>query len=487
MKKYLHYIIGLAIMFAFRLIPVGVLPGVTEIGLSILGIFIGTIYLWTTVDPLTSSLIAIIMVAFSGFQPLAQVIAGCFGTPVVIQMFFLMIFMAGLTNRKLTAYIGRWLVTRKVIEGKPWMFTAVILFGTYLMSVFIGAFAPIFLFWPIIYGVAEDVGFKKDDKYVKMLLHGVVIAALIGFPVPPYMSNGLALLSNYRGLIANFPALAAMGDAIAVSDAAYFIGCFSIGAVEVLLLILVMKFIWKPDVTPLKSVTVEMINKNPLPPMNKAQKCYGIFLVIFIVTMLVPSLLPTLPVLSFLNSNSLMIPAVLVCLLCVIRFEDGPVLRMGPTMGEFSWPTYWLCVSAIYLGNVLTNETTGITAFLNAILSPIFNGMSATTFTIVVILVCIVLTNISNSLVIGMILQPVVLTFCATAGINPAPIISLLTFAVLSTAACTPAASPFAAMLFGNKEYLSSGDVYKYSFTFVLIETIFILAVGMPVLNMLIG
>lgn len=222
MKKYLHYIIGLAIMFAFRLIPVGVLPGVTEIGLSILGIFIGTIYLWTTVDPLTSSLIAIIMVAFSGFQPLAQVIAGCFGTPVVIQMFFLMIFMAGLTNRKLTAYIGRWLVTRKVIEGKPWMFTAVILFGTYLMSVFIGAFAPIFLFWPIIYGVAEDVGFKKDDKYVKMLLHGVVIAALIGFPVPPYMSNGLALLSNYRGLIANFPALAAMGDAIAVSDAAYF-------------------------------------------------------------------------------------------------------------------------------------------------------------------------------------------------------------------------------------------------------------------------
>ena len=36
MKKYLHYIIGLAIMFGFRLIPEGVLPGVTPIGLSIL-------------------------------------------------------------------------------------------------------------------------------------------------------------------------------------------------------------------------------------------------------------------------------------------------------------------------------------------------------------------------------------------------------------------------------------------------------------------
>jgi sodium-dependent dicarboxylate transporter 2/3/5 len=52
---YINYAIGVLIMFAFRLIPVGVLPAVTEVGLQVLGIFIGTIYLWTTVDPTTSS------------------------------------------------------------------------------------------------------------------------------------------------------------------------------------------------------------------------------------------------------------------------------------------------------------------------------------------------------------------------------------------------------------------------------------------------
>jgi sodium-dependent dicarboxylate transporter 2/3/5 len=111
--------------------------------------------------------------------------------------------------------------------------------------------------------------------------------------------------------------------------------------------------------------------------------------------------------------------------------------------------------------------------------------MSGFTFTVVLLLVCIVLTNISNSLVIGMILQPVVLTYCATANVNPAPIITLLIFTVLLSAACTPAASPFAAMLFGNKKWLASGDVYKYSLTIVAVETVIIIALGIPFINIL--
>ena len=488
MKKnmsYIHFAIGFAIMMAFRFIPLGVLPNVTEVGLQVLGIFIGTIYLWSTIDPLTSSLMAIIMLAFSDFAPLAQVISGCFGSPVVVQLFFLMIFMGGLTNRRLTAYIGRWLLTRKFVEGRPWMFTTMVLLGTFIMSVFIGAFAPIFLFWPILYGVFQDVGFKKGDTYPKILVLAVVIAALVGFPVPPYMSNGLALLGNYRGLLANFPELQAM-EGVMISDASYFFGCFTLGLILIASVILVMKFVFKPDVTPLKNVTIEMLEKNPLPPMNKAQKTYGIFLVLFVAIMLLPSLFPTAPVLSFLNKNSLIMPGVLVTILAFLQFDDGPVLKMGEVMGrDFSWPTYWLCVAAIYIGSVLTDGSTGIVAFLNTILGPIFQGMSATTFTIVLLLVSIVLTNISNSLVIGMILQPVILTYCATAGVNPAPIITLGIFTVLLTAACTPAASPFAAMLFGNKEYLTSGDVYKYSLTFVAVEAIIILVLGVPFINLL--
>jgi len=336
-----------------------------------------------------------------------------------------MIFMGGLTNRKLTVYIGRWLMTRKIVEGKPWVFTTVILVGTYIMSVFIGAFAPIFLFWPVLYGVFEDVGFKKTDNYPKIMIIAVVIAALIGFPVPPYMVNGLALLGNYRGLLQNFPVLMKMSGVMA-SNAIYFIGCFVMGLLLLIATILVMKLVFKPDVTPLENITIEMLERNPLPSMNKAQKTYGVFLIIFIFCMLVPSLLPTLPVLSFLNTNSYVIPTLLTTLLCLISFEDGPNLKINEVMGkDFAWPTFLLCTSAILIGGVLTNEVTGITPFLNTVLSPIFSGMSGFVFTIALLLVAIVLTNICNSLVIGMILQPVVLTYCVSANVNPAPIITV--------------------------------------------------------------
>ena len=488
MKKnmsYIHFAIGLLIMLIFRFIPVGVLPNVTEPGLQIMGIFIGTIYLWTTSDPSVASITAIVMIGLSDFTTAGGALVGCFGNATVIQMLFLMIFMGGLTNRRLTVYIGRWILTRKVIEGKPWVFTTAILLGSYCMSVFIGCFAPIFLFWPVLYGIFEDVGFKKTDKYPKLIVIGVVLGALIGFPVPPYMSNGLALLGNYRGLLPNFGNLSEM-PGVMIADGTYFIACFIMGLLLIASVVLVMRFVFRPDVEPLKDVTIEMLEKNPLPPMNKAQKIYGVSLVVFIFCMLVPSLLPTVPVLSFLYQNSLLVPVALTVILCLLRGEDGPVLDMQSVMGkDFAWPTFWLCTAAIYLGGVLTNEATGITPFLNTVLSPIFTGMSGAVFTVVLLLVTVVLTNICNSLVIGMIMQPVVLTYCVSAGVNPAPIITLLIFTVLLSAECTPAASPFAAMLFGNKDYLTSGDVYKYATTFVLVELAIILVIGIPFINLL--
>ncbi|MBE5955966.1 MAG: citrate transporter [Lachnospiraceae bacterium] len=483
--KYVHMVIGFIIMMAFRFIPVGVLPNVTDVGLQVLGIFVATIYLWSTIDAVTSSLVSIIMLAFSAYGTVDQVIAACFGNSVTVQVFFLMIFMGGLTNRRLTDYIGRWILTRKVIEGRPWVFTIAILTGTYVMSVFIGAFTPILLFWPVLYGVFNDVGYTKEDKYPKLILIAVVLAALIGFPVPPYMSNGFALLSNYRGLLEGFPALAGM-DGVMISNASYLLGCFTLGLLLVLAIILVMKFVFKPDVQPLKNIKIEMLERNPLPPMSRAQKIYGVFLVIFIFIMLVPSLLPTVPVFGFLNQNSIIMPGVLVVILIFIHCDGEPVLKFEEVMGrDFAWPSYWIVAAALAVGGALTNQSTGIIGFLNAVLGPVFGGMSGTTFTIVVLAVAIVLTNVCNSFVIGLILQPVVLSYCATAGVNPAPIITLLIFTVLLTAACTPAASPFAAMLFGNKNWLPNGDVYKYSLVFVLVETVIILVVGIPFISLL--
>ena len=152
-----------------------------------------------------------------------------------------------------------------------------------------------------------------------------------------------------------------------------------------------------------------------------------------------------------------------------------------------AWSSFFLCTSAILIGSVLTAENTGISGFLNQLLVPMFSNMNSFTFIIFLMVVLCVLTNVCNSLVIGMILQPVILSYCTTTGINAAPIVSLSIFFVLSCAMETPAASPFAAMLFGNKEWLEAKDIYKYCGMIILLEFALVLIIGIPMMNIFMG
>ncbi len=85
-----------------------------------------------------------------------------------------------------------------------------------------------------------------------------------------------------------------------------------------------------------------------------------------------------------------------------------------------------------------------------------------------------------------MLLQPVIATYCAHTGVNSAPLVSIMSMFVLSCAIATPAASPFAAMMFGNKEWLHAKDIYKYNTMIVVLELVLVLLIGLPLANAII-
>ena len=76
-RKTIHTIIGIGIM-----IILGLLPGpepITALGMKALGLFIGTVYLWITVDLLWPSIFAIMMYAFIGYTNIAGAISMSLG------------------------------------------------------------------------------------------------------------------------------------------------------------------------------------------------------------------------------------------------------------------------------------------------------------------------------------------------------------------------------------------------------------------------
>ena len=110
-------------------------------------------------------------------------------------------------------------------------------------------------------------------------------------------------------------------------------------------------------------------------------------------------------------------------------------------------------------------------------------SLTTTAFMIAMILLLCGLTNILNSLVVIMVMEPIIFTYCSGMGISPVPILSILIMICFGTAIITPSASPFAAMLHGYKEWTDSKDIYKYTCIFVIVEVALFLAVGIPLVN----
>lgn len=480
-KKYIHAIIGVAIMILFRYLPIEI-PMVTDVGMQILGIFLGTLYLWMTSDALWSSLFSLIMIAFSDFAPVNGSLLNWFGNPVLVQMFFLLIAINILIDNKITDYIARFFLTRKFAMGKPWILTFMILFAGYILSIFVGPFTPIFLLWPVMYSLFKDVGLTPKDKYAKLMVIMIVLVSLMGFPVPPYTGNALALISQFAGV---------SGGTVMISYGPFFITCFTLGLIAIIIDVLIMRYLFRPDVSAIKNITLDLLNKNPLPPMNKGQKFLSITYVLLILSLLLPSIVKGTALdiggfFTFIGDGIYAMPIIFVIVASFVEFDGKPLANWRNIMGDLAWPTFFLCATAIYIGTCLTTESTGITACLNYFLSPLFDGMSLLKFSIILLILTGVLTNLSNSLVIGMILEPVIFVYCSSNGMPAAPIVSLMIFFVLSSACLTPSASPFAAMMFGNKEYLTAGEIMKYCFPLVIAEFILVLCLGIPMANALI-
>ena len=157
-SKNIHFIIGFAIMMIFRFIPP--LEPVTAVGMQILGIFLGTLYLWTTVDVLWSSVFCVAMVGLSDYDSMANVLSLAFGNTVVVQVFFMMLFAGALAHEGITAHIGRFFLTRKISEGRPWVFTLMVCLACFAMSIFVGVTPAVILMWPIVYEALNQVGYR---------------------------------------------------------------------------------------------------------------------------------------------------------------------------------------------------------------------------------------------------------------------------------------------------------------------------------------
>ena len=119
-KYYINSAIGVSIMLFFGYLPT--FSTVTPIGMKILGIYLGLLYLWSTVDLIWPSLLGIIITGFSGYDSVSGILASGFGDGTNVYIWLICLFAYFITKSGVSDNIVRAIMGLKFAKGRPWVF-----------------------------------------------------------------------------------------------------------------------------------------------------------------------------------------------------------------------------------------------------------------------------------------------------------------------------------------------------------------------------
>lgn len=455
-------------MFGFGQLPP--IEPITPLGMNIVGIFIGLLFGWMTIGLIWPSILGCVALVLIGGMKVADVLAGGWGSTTQMLIFF-MIVVAGIVEQSgVSRFIAMFLITRKWVLGKPWVFTFVFLGAAFLLAAVTSTIPTIIICWSIWYSICSQVGYKPYQPFPSFMVVGVVMAATFGLSVFPFRPVGIlvfGILQDLSGLTVNYLTYT----------------CFTLPLCLLCILVFTLlgKLVFHIDVSLLKNLNEDSFKDVDL-SLNKQQKAILIFVALLIVLLLVPSVLPQTFFLAALlkKLDAVGTAMLLVVVMCALKVDGKPILNFKEVCSKgMQWDVLMLTAVVMPLSSVLTADETGVTDFLLKVLSPLFEGRSAITFLMIAVFSAVIITNFAVNNVVGAILLPVFYPFALQLGIAPLALTSLLVF-TCHFALLTPAASPMAALLHGNTQWCRTTDIYKYGFLIVISSMIVSWVVGIP-------
>lgn len=462
---YVHTIIYLSIMFGFgQLTPIEPL---TPMGMNLAGIFLGALYGWVFADIICPSLVGLLALILVGDMQPVMLLNKSFGDPIVAMMFFIFIFCACVSHHGISKFISMWFITRKVVAGKPWLFTFSLLGSVLILGGLTSASPAILVGWGILYGIFDMCGYKKGESYPTMMIFGVVFAAQIGMSLVPFKQVPLVILSAYETM-----------SGIGIDYAKYMLIAICCSVVSLTLFILVGKYIFKPDMSKLENLAPSRLAGENSLHLDKVQKLVMFFLLALVALLLLPNFLPADFFLSkFLKGiGNTGICILLVTLMCIIKVDGKRLLNFKPMVDSgVAWNVMLLLALVQPLSAAMAMKESGISAFLIMVVDPILGGSSPLVFAICVSLVAVSLTQLMNNAALGVAMLPIIYSYCTAANIGPELPLILLVISV-HLAFITPAASTSAALLHGN-DWSDTKSIWKTVPLVVLLSWVAVVAI----------
>lgn len=471
---WIHIAITLIIMIGFGFLPG---PGpITTHGMQMLGIFIGMVYGWSAVDQIWPSLFGIVMLSIYDYNAIADVIIEGWGSTTVFVIILVLVFSQAISD----AGISRWLaikaINHKIFFGRPWLFTAVIIFTAFFLSAMTGnAFVGMLIMWAITYDVSDIAGYKKKEGWPSITIIGITIASIIGMGSFPYQLVPLMVFSAYQNL-----------GGPAINYGSYVAVCWGSLFLIILLFLLVNKFIFRINIDKIAGVN-EHTFENMKTTLNRHQKALFVIFVLMLLSFLASHMLPTSwPVIGLMAKLGLSgLSAIFVGICMFVKVDGEPLIDFQSSASRgVLWPAVVLTAAALPISTAITADGTGVQEFLIGVLVPFFQDKPVIVFAVLMLAFALIMTNFANNAVTALIFMAVVVSVAGAVGANATAMVVLLTITA-HIAILTPAACPMAGVMFANKEWVEARFVYKQAFAIIIIAIVVISTYGYFTANML--
>lgn len=467
----INSIIAIAIMIGFKYVVTPVEP-LTPVGVEILGIFLGVVYGWLIVgDIFWPSLFGLVFMGLSEWSTVANVFKTGFGHNNVMLMLFFFLFTNIISGAGITEYVARWITSRKIAQGKPYILSILIWIATCVIYFMVTATAGFMIMIPLIIEISRIYGLKPGNMWTCFTMIGAFVIGGTSYILLPYKSLPLVVFSSYEAL-----------GGEAVNYPMYMLIIILTTLVFIALTFLIMKYIVKPDVSAIESQIIDM---SQIPPLTKYQKAVFAYFCAVIAVVMIPNFVPTsVPISGFLKGMGTPgIVAMAVLGWYALRFVDGQDMMQLFSKGV-NWGVIFILACAMTVAAAVSDPVTGIQAWLGVIIEPMVAGKSPFMLTVILCSFALFLTNVGNNQSVAAIITPILLSIGMASGAN---MLVLLTCLLLCCNAgyCTPPASATASLLFAQTEWVPGKEPYKWGLVFSIITVIVCFSFVYPLSSLL--
>ena len=423
-KEAVFLVLALIVMIGSRFMPAT--AGLSKDAWAVLGVFFGSLIMWIGISidwPSMITLMALGLIPVFGFS---GTFAGAFGNTTVAFLLFTFMLVYPLSKTHFVRRCAIAFITNKIARKGPWHFICFVFAAVTFMGLFISPSVLFVAFMPFLEDIFKVLELKKGGKVGNVLMMGTAFCISL--------SSGMTAIGHVWPTMAIGYYTASTGKDI--NQFQYMAMGIPAGILLIILLILVFRFIYRPDdvndICPEKAMSL----RGTVPAADKKEKIILSVMLLTVLLWVAPSLVKgVLPDLyATVNGWSTAMPPLLGCVLLFIFQVDGERIMnfKEVTSKGVLWGSILMTAAATQLGSCLTNEEIGISSWLTSVLEPLTGNLPVIGLILFFMTWAVVETNFSSNIVTTTVVSAValsVLTALPEGSVNVAAVVCMVGFA----------------------------------------------------------